>query len=87
MLKKAKLKKHVEYYIAFISIQMFGLLLVLMNSQNRSTEIFLIVLMASIYATWSIIHQYIHHHLTTKIVVEYILVGILGVTVSLFIFT
>lgn len=81
---KTRIKKHLEYYLSFIGIQMIGGLLILMNSQNRSVEIMLVLLMTTIYTSWSIIHQYIHHNLSTRVVFEYILMG--GVGLSLFFF-
>lgn len=83
-MKKITIKKHLPYYFSLIAIQALGSLLILMNTQNRNTEIALVVLTTAIYTIWAIIHQYINHQLSAKIVFEYILIGGLGVSLFLF---
>jgi hypothetical protein len=84
MLKKIKIKKHFEFYFSFLLIQIIGFSLVMLNAHNKNIQFILIILTSAIYALWSILHQYIHHNLTAKIVVEYVLIGVLGVSVSMF---
>lgn len=83
---KLRIKKHLWYYVSFIIIQAIGFLLVLFTAANKEIQMTAIILTTMCYILWALAHQHIHHSLTAKIVVEYVLVGSLGITVSLFLF-
>lgn len=84
---KAKLKKHIGYYIAFTLVQTLGLIVVLLASGNRSTQMLAILGTSIFYFVFAIVHHVLDHDLTSKIVIEYALVGALGLSVSLFTFS
>lgn len=44
-----------------------------------------VVITSLFYVGWGILHHFVHHDLNAKIVVEYVLIGSLGMTVVLFI--
>ena len=83
MLERVKL--HFGYYISLIVILVFGFLLVLLASPNRKLEIAAAILTTLLYIFWGIVHHLINHDLHAKIVVEYVLVGILGLAMIILI--
>jgi hypothetical protein len=80
-----KVKKHIGYYISLIAILAVGFLLAFLSSPNRDLQLMIVVLTTLFYIFWGIIHHLINHDLYVKIVVEYILIGVLGLTIVLFI--
>ena len=84
---RKNIKKHLWYYIFFVALQIVGLALVLLTAGDKGIQLIAIILTTCAYMIWALAHQYIHHSLTAKIVIEYCLVGALGLTVSLFIFS
>jgi len=82
----ARIKKHFWYYAFFLILQFFGFILVVFTAANKQLQIFALVVTTAIYIAWALLHQQLHHSLTKKIVVEYVLVGVLGLTISLFLF-
>jgi hypothetical protein len=78
------MKKHWLYYLTFIAVELCGLLAVFYFAYDKFMRIFVVILMALFYIFWSILHHRIHHDATAKIVIEYILIGILGVVIVLF---
>lgn len=80
-----KIKMHLGYYISLIAILAFGFLLVFLFSPNRELQIAVVTLTTLLYISWGIVHHLIDHDLHAKIVVEYMLVGGLGLTIVLFI--
>lgn len=83
---KLKIKKHFWYYFSFILIQIVGLILVLLTASDKPLRIMVILATSAFYIFWAIMHQKIHHSLTSKIMLEYTLIGIFGITISLFLF-
>lgn len=80
-----RIKTHIGYYASLIVILAFGFLLVSLASPNREIQIVVAILTTLLYAFWGIIHHLINHDLHTKIVVEYVLIGILGLAMIFFI--
>lgn len=84
---KRRLRKHLGYYIAFTFVQTLGLIVVLLASGNRQTQMFAILGTTLFYFTFAIAHHILDHDLTPKIVIEYALVGSLGLSVSMIAFS
>ena len=80
-----RIKMHIGYYISLVVILGFGFLLVSLFSPNRELQTVVVTLTTLFYISWGIIHHLINHDLHTKIVVEYVLIGSLGLTIILFI--
>lgn len=80
-------KKHLGYYVAFSLVQVLGLILVLMAAGNRQTQLFAILATTGFYFIFAVVHHMMDHDLTSKIVIEYALVGCLGLSVSLVAFS
>lgn len=77
-------KKHSHYYIALFLLLLVGLLMSLFFSPNKQTQVAFIVLTALIYVFSGILHHIIDHDISLKIMVEYILIGSLGISIMLF---
>lgn len=80
-------KKHIGYYIVFSLVQLLGLALVLLASGNRQIQLFAILATTGFYFIFAVIHHMLDHDLTAKIVIEYALVGCLGLSASLIAFS
>lgn len=80
-----KINTHIGYYTSLVAILAFGFLLVFLSFSNKGLQIMLVVLTVLSYVSWGIIHHLINHDLYIKIVVEYILIGVLGLTIVFFI--
>lgn len=83
---KKKIKNHLGYYITFTIIQILGFVLILMTAGNRQLQLTSIFATTIFYVIFALIHHYLDHDLSAKIVVEYALMGCLGLTVSLIVF-
>lgn len=83
---KAHIHKHLKYYITLISMQILGLFVLSALSGNKEFQVTVIVISGIGYIIWAILHQYLEHSLTAKIVVEYVLFGIFGIIGSLLFF-
>ena len=78
------LRKHLTYYLVVLVTQGLGLLAIALNNGQRTLQVLFLVLMASFYILWGVIHHYIHHDLHPKVVLEYVLMGVLAITVVYF---
>ncbi|EKD65036.1 MAG: hypothetical protein ACD_50C00208G0008 [uncultured bacterium] len=72
------LKLHIWYYTSLVGILSFGFLFVYLASPNRGLQMLLVISTTIVYISWGIIHHLLNHDLHAKIVVEYMLIGILG---------
>lgn len=73
-----RLSSHTGYYVSLALILMFGFQLVSAASPNRQLQMVIIVATTIFYIFWGILHHLINHDLSLKIVVEYVLIGSLG---------
>ena len=79
-----KFIKHFWYYLTFLIVELSGVFAIFYFAYDVFMRIIVISLMALFYVVWSSLHHRIHHTLTTKIMVEYILIGALGIVVVVF---
>jgi intracellular septation protein A len=79
-----KINEHVAYYISLIAIFGLGLFLISSATPNKQLQMLIFVIMAFFYVIWGVLHHLINHELSSKIVVEYILIGTLGVAIMFF---
>lgn len=77
-------KKHLGYYMVLILIALTGLFLILRTGPDPQLKMLLIVLITFFYVVWGVLHHFIHHDLTVKIMLEYVLIGALGITLIFF---
>lgn len=78
-----KLYKHSAYYISLVVILALGFLLANSNS-DRGFQIGVVIVTTFFYVLWGIIHHLLNHDLSVKIVIEYILIGLFGLTIIFF---
>lgn len=81
------IKKHIWFYSTFVVIQLLGLWLVVSVGYDRNLQMMAMFITTIFYMFWGLLHQYLHHHLSFKIVSEYVLMGSLGLVVSIFLFS
>lgn len=79
------IQKHVGYYISILLIFSLGLILAQVVSPNLKLQILVVAITIVFYVLWGILHHKINHELTAKIVVEYVLIGGLGLSILFFI--
>ncbi|MGI8420438.1 MAG: hypothetical protein ACR2LN_07420 [Candidatus Levyibacteriota bacterium] len=80
------LQKHFGHYLIYLFIFGGGLLLVFLNKQTTSIAMSYLFVTVILYFTWSMVHHYVNHQLHPRVVFEYILVIMLGVVLSFFLF-
>jgi hypothetical protein len=80
----AKLKKHFGYYLSLSAILLLGIILIILTSPNIKLQSLVIVLTVFFYVLWGILHHLINHELSSRIVIEYVLVGALGLSILFF---
>lgn len=80
------LRKHHMFYNIFLgSIILLGISLALMVSYDRKLQFLSIMITAFFYLSAGIVHHIIHHNLTSKIVIEYVLIASLAVIIVFFV--
>jgi hypothetical protein len=79
-----KFKKHFSYYLSLLAILLLGIVLVFLTSPNIKLQSLVISLTVFFYVLWGILHHLINHELSTRIVIEYVLIGVLGLSVLFF---
>jgi hypothetical protein len=79
------MKRHLGYYLSFFLIIAAGVYAVYASSSDKSLQIKFVVLMAASYIVWGVIHHAVHHSVTLRIVIEYVIVALLGIAVVFFI--
>ncbi|MEK7551048.1 MAG: hypothetical protein AAB532_00390 [Patescibacteria group bacterium] len=82
-----KLFKHLNYYLMLFIIFTVGVITTVFASPNKNLQIITIVATIILYVIWGILHHKINHELTKKITTEYLLIGLLGLSIIFFIFT
>lgn len=54
------------------------------SSTDRGFQIGVVIATTFFYVLWGIMHHLLNHDLSTKIVIEYVLIGIFGLTTIFF---
>ncbi len=81
-----RVSEHYIYYVSLIIILSLGFLLAY-SSSDRTFQVGVIVVTTFFYVLWGIIHHLMNHDLHMKIVIEYILIGAFGLTITFFLLT
>ena len=79
-----RFNEHILYYISLAAILFLGLFLILSLGPNKQLQMTVFVILSIFYVIWGLLHHFINHELTTKLVVEYILIASLGIAIMLF---
>lgn len=78
------IRKHVYYYLFLLISQVASFIGVLLVAPNVQLQMLVVTINSIIYVIWASLHHYLHHDLHPKIVLEYILVGFLGISITFF---
>ena len=78
------MQDHLAYYICLITILLLGFLGAYLSFPDRQLQMTIIVLTTFFYAAFGILHHLLNHDLTSKIVIEYTLIGSLGLAIIFF---
>lgn len=81
---KERVKKHLFYYISLLAVIVLGIILALQFSYSKQAQMLIVVITTFFYVGLGILHHRENHDLTAKIVVEYTLIGGLGMTIVSF---
>lgn len=81
---KEKFRDHLAYYISLIIILSLGVVSIFSTRQNILLQAVAILMTVFFYILWGILHHLINHELTLRIMVEYILIGALGISILFF---
>lgn len=79
-----KNRQHLYYYISLFIVLALGIILAMQTSYNRSLQMTIIIITTLFYVGGGIIHHLLHHDLSPKIVIEYVLMGAMGISIILF---
>ena len=79
------MKKHLGYYLSFLVILVGSIYLIFQNQGDKNLILIFVSLFAGSYIIWGLLHHIVHHSLTLRVVIEYIVVASLGVAVIFFI--
>lgn len=77
-----RLRRHFLYYLSLVLIQLVGLLVTYFSAYDLRLQFTVIVLVTFVYNGWALLHHHLEHDLTAKIVVEYVLMGCLGILIA-----
>ena len=80
------LKNHKLYYFSLFLILLSGLIAFISLSPDRISQGKVIILISVIYFIWGSIHHISSHSLSLKIMIEYFLIALLGITIAYFYF-
>ncbi|MBI2032940.1 MAG: hypothetical protein HYT10_00505 [Candidatus Levybacteria bacterium] len=83
-MKKHLVKRHISYHISLLFLFFAGFFLAVATGYDKKTQMTIISMIALLYVTLGIVHHHANHNLSSKIVVEYVLIASLGITVMLF---
>jgi hypothetical protein len=79
-----KLKKHLAYYISMVVTLVLGLVLIFLTRPNIPLQGLVILGTVLFYILWGILHHLLNHELSLRIVIEYLLIGALGLAILFF---
>lgn len=77
-------KKHLGYYISLLFILFLSVMLIVQFSYSKQLQMLTVVMATLIYIVLGIIHHKENHDLSSKIVIEYVLIGSLGMVIVFF---
>ncbi len=80
---KQHLHSHVWYYASLSFLLILGCTLIVISGRQPQLQAGAVVMTAFFYAFWGIFHHALHHDISAKIVVEYVLIASLGISLTL----
>lgn len=81
---RKKIHDHIPYVLSLVVIVVLGLLLAMQFSYSKQAQMLVVVMITFLYVGVGLFHHKENHDLSSKIVVEYTLIGALGMTIVSF---
>jgi len=78
-----KAKRHIIYYLFLLFFLGISIFLGFQTNYNRQLQTTILFLTGGGYILWGLLHHALHHDLDIKIMLEYVLMGVLGVAAVL----
>lgn len=79
------MRKHLFYYIALALICLLSVILVKALNFSKQEQFFIVVFLGFFYVLWGVLHHILHHNLRLRIFIEYIVIAMFGIAVTVFI--
>jgi hypothetical protein len=76
-------RKHVQYYVSLAIILIAGFLMMALSGKDSQMRMLSVLMTAFFYVVWGIVHHILHHDTSVRVVVEYVLIGALGIALVL----
>jgi hypothetical protein len=80
-----EIKKHTKYYVGIGIVLILGVYAIFLTAFDPRLQMMLVTLLTFFYIGFGLIHHKIHHDITRLVVIEYILIGSLGISIIFFI--
>jgi hypothetical protein len=80
---KNLLKYHTGYYLSLGAMMLLCMTLIMKTTNEPRLRVAVICLTSFIYVFWGIAHHIVHHDISLKVVLEYVLIGIIGTVLVL----
>lgn len=80
---KKLLTTHTGYYLSLIILFLTCLILVIYNSGQLSVQMTIIVMTSFLFVVWGILHHTVKHTTSLKVVIEYVLMGMVGMAIAI----
>jgi hypothetical protein len=77
------LKSHIGYYLSLGSLLLICVGLIFTAGNQPAVKMAILVMTAVLYVIWGVAHHAVHHDISAKIVVEYVLIAALGMVLVL----
>lgn len=79
-----KAKRHLIYHAGLLITFIAGILIIVQSLHDLNIVMLISLFLSFFYVVWGIMHHYMHHDIHAKIVIEYILIGMVGISAVYF---
>ncbi len=83
---RTHLRHHGKYHLALFLVLVLGVIFAYYAREDKQFEIVVLIGITCVYMLFGIIHHYLMHNLSSKIVIEYVAMGSLGIAIACFVF-
>jgi hypothetical protein len=73
--------KHLSHFMVLFGILLAGFAGMILFSYDKNFQEAIAIATASSYASWGIVHHYLHNDLHFEVIIEYIVVALFGLIV------
>lgn len=79
-----KVVNHLGYYFSLLAVLLLGFFIVISIQSSPQLQMLVVAMMTFAYVTIGILHHYVKHDINAKIVIEYVLIGSMGIAIAYF---